>query len=45
MTEALAQCVGVSRRFGDFTAVDGVTRLAGEGWGCWRERCREDDPH
>ena len=31
MTEALAQCVGVSRRFGNFTAVDGVDLQLGRG--------------
>ena len=31
MTEALAQCAGVSRRFGDFTAVDGVDLQLGPG--------------
>ena len=31
MTEALAQCVGVSRRFGSFTAVDGVDLQLGRG--------------
>ena len=31
MTEALAQCVGVSRRFGNFTAVDGVNLQLGRG--------------
>jgi ABC-2 type transport system ATP-binding protein/ribosome-dependent ATPase len=31
MTGALAQCVGVSRRFGDFTAVDGVDLRLGRG--------------
>ncbi|HSS90998.1 MAG TPA: ABC transporter ATP-binding protein [Streptosporangiaceae bacterium] len=31
MTGALAQCVGVSRRFGSFTAVDGVDLQLGRG--------------
>jgi ABC-2 type transport system ATP-binding protein/ribosome-dependent ATPase len=31
MTEALARCVGVSRRFGSFTAVDGVDLQLGQG--------------
>ena len=31
MTETLAQCVGVSRRFGNFTAVDGVDLQLGRG--------------
>jgi len=31
MTEALAQCMGVSRRFGDLTAVDGVDLRLGRG--------------
>ena len=31
MTEALARCVGVSRRFGSFTAVDGVGLRLGRG--------------
>jgi ABC-2 type transport system ATP-binding protein/ribosome-dependent ATPase len=31
MTEALARCVGVSRRFGSFTAVDGVDLQLGRG--------------
>jgi ABC-2 type transport system ATP-binding protein/ribosome-dependent ATPase len=31
MTGPLAQCVGVSRRFGDFTAVDGVDLQLGRG--------------
>jgi ABC-2 type transport system ATP-binding protein len=31
MTEVLAQCVGVSRRFGDFVAVDGVDLRLGRG--------------
>ncbi|HUL24955.1 MAG TPA: ABC transporter ATP-binding protein [Streptosporangiaceae bacterium] len=31
MTEALARCVGVSRRFGSFTAVDGVDLRLGRG--------------
>jgi ABC-2 type transport system ATP-binding protein/ribosome-dependent ATPase len=31
MTEMLAQCVGVSRRFGDFAAVDGVDLRLGRG--------------
>ena len=31
MTEALAQCAGVSRRFGSFTAVDGVDLQLGRG--------------
>ena len=31
MTGALAQCVGVSRRFGSFTAVDGVNLQLGRG--------------
>jgi ABC-2 type transport system ATP-binding protein len=31
MTQALAQCVGVSRRFGDFVAVDGVDLRLGRG--------------
>ena len=31
MTGALAQCVGVSRRFGNFTAVDGVDLQLGRG--------------
>jgi ABC-2 type transport system ATP-binding protein len=31
MTETLAQCVGVSRRFGDFVAVDGVDLRLGRG--------------
>jgi ABC-2 type transport system ATP-binding protein len=31
MTEALAQCAGVSRRFGSFTAVDGVDLQLGQG--------------
>ena len=31
MTETLAQCVGVSRQFGNFTAVDGVDLQLGRG--------------
>jgi ABC-2 type transport system ATP-binding protein/ribosome-dependent ATPase len=31
MTGVLAQCVGVSRRFGSFTAVDGVDLQLGRG--------------
>jgi ABC-type multidrug transport system ATPase subunit len=31
MTQTLAQCVGVSRRFGDFVAVDGVDLRLGRG--------------
>jgi ABC-2 type transport system ATP-binding protein len=31
MTEALARCAGVSRRFGSFTAVDGVDLQLGQG--------------
>ena len=47
MTGALAQCVGVSRRFGNFTAVDGVDLARGGRGGrpAGRERRREDDPH
>ena len=31
MAGALAECVAVSRRFGDFTAVDGVDLALGPG--------------